>query len=171
MCQRLTVCPADTIRFFDSMGALTISNSVKEQLAALIRPFSPYLTVQFMETQRQVNGADCGLFAIANAFSLCSGKNLFGTIFNQQRMRRHLLSCFKARLLTPFPGKSRGIQEYKVLREEKVAVFCSCQLPDSKWEKKAMCSLCHEWFHASCQTIPQAVFKNKLHKFTCSHCQ
>ena len=129
VCVSTINCPADTIHFFDSMGAFTISNTVKEQLAALICPSSPYLTVQFMEMQKQDNCSDCGLFEIANAFSLCSGENPFGTIFNQQRMRRHLLNCFKARLFTPFPGTALSeIQKYKVLREEKVSVFCTCRL-------------------------------------------
>ena len=108
VCASTINCPADTIHFFDSMGALTISDTVKEQLVALIHPSSPYLTVQFMETQKQDNCFDCGRFAIANAFSLCSGENPFSTIFDQQRMRRHLLNCFKAWLFTPFPETARS---------------------------------------------------------------
>ena len=44
---------------------------------------------------------------------------------------------------------------------ESIGVYCLCHLPEMESEKMAQCGSCNEWFHKSCQQIPEAVFTDK----------
>ena len=48
---------------------------------------------------------DCGVFAIAFALQAALGQCVGDIAFDQSKMKNHLLECFKARKLTPFPTK------------------------------------------------------------------
>ena len=61
------------------------------------------LVLDVITMQKQVGGKDCGLFAIAVATAILFGKNIINTIFDQQKMRSHLLACFNAKSLSMFP--------------------------------------------------------------------
>ena len=53
--------------------------------------------------QQQQGGTDCGLFAIAYAFSLASGEDPTRIKFKQDNMRQHLIDCLQAGTMLPFP--------------------------------------------------------------------
>ena len=54
-------------------------------------------------------------------------------------------------------------------------LFCSCRMPWDKQDGKrrathmACCDKCEEWFHRSCENIPDRVFK-KMSQWKCSKC-
>jgi len=54
-----------------------------------------------MQTQR--GSVDCGVFAVAVATALANGNDPAALIFNQEKMRHHLLQCSEAGVLTAFP--------------------------------------------------------------------
>jgi hypothetical protein len=64
------------------------------------------LEVIDLPVQQQPNGADCGLFAIANGFAFASGTLPFWSTLTYDHivMRKHLLNCFNARTMLPFPA-------------------------------------------------------------------
>ena len=52
----------------------------------------------------QVGSTDCGgLFAIAYAADILNGNNIYDLIYNQTKMREHLIACFEQRKITTFP--------------------------------------------------------------------
>ena len=59
--------------------------------------------VKLMNNQKQQGFRDCGLFAIANATSLCFGDDPTFLEFEQNEMRQHLLDCIEKGQMTPFP--------------------------------------------------------------------
>ena len=59
--------------------------------------------IDLKRTQIQKGSQDCGLFAIAIATALLNGLDMSQITFCQEDMRQHLISCFTAKLLTPFP--------------------------------------------------------------------
>ena len=61
------------------------------------------LTVDIPSVQQQSGSVDCGLFAEAYAFELANGKRPSDVVFDQKRMRSHLLDCIESGKLTPFP--------------------------------------------------------------------
>jgi len=46
---------------------------------------------------------DCGLFAIANAASICFGQDPAANVFDQSLMRLHLAQCIDKKMITLFP--------------------------------------------------------------------
>ena len=50
----------------------------------------------------------------------------------------------------------------RVKKVQKVAVYCQCRLPwdrhDTSLGSLAQCRACKEWFHQSCESIPQDAF-------------
>ena len=59
----------------------------------------------YSSLQKQEGGADCGVFAIAIAISLCH--DIIPSTFNQSQLRLHLLSCFEDYLIARADGYSR----------------------------------------------------------------
>ena len=51
----------------------------------------------------QVRSTDCGLFAIAYVKGILNGNNVYDLIYDQTKMREHLIACFEQRKITTFP--------------------------------------------------------------------
>ena len=99
-------CSPVHVRVYDSLFTYPSSSAVR-QICNLVRTHKSTLVVEMMDVQIQSGGDDCGLFAIAFAFALCSGRNPCNVTFTQQLMRDHLSSCFHVRKLSPFPSDSK----------------------------------------------------------------
>ena len=50
----------------------------------------------------QVGSTDYGLFAIAYALDILNGNNVYDLIYDQTKMREHLIACFEQRKITTF---------------------------------------------------------------------
>uniref|UniRef100_A0A1X7TU44 Ubiquitin-like protease family profile domain-containing protein n=1 Tax=Amphimedon queenslandica TaxID=400682 RepID=A0A1X7TU44_AMPQE len=61
------------------------------------------LRVQLVKTHKQIGSKDCGLFAIAMATAVLIGQDPKVLQFHQQSIREHLMDCFEAKKITPFP--------------------------------------------------------------------
>ena len=53
--------------------------------------------------QKQETGVECGLFAVANATTIAFGKDPTKFIYDEKRMREHLVYCFPQKDLELFP--------------------------------------------------------------------
>ena len=60
--------------------------------------------MQVLPVQQQKGSVDCGCFAIAFAVSVVLGENLAHHIYNQTKMREHLVMCFEQGFFIPFPS-------------------------------------------------------------------
>ena len=127
--------------------------------------------------QQQSGGSDCGLYAIAFAFLLCSGNNPHVVALLQTHMRRHLASCINERQFTNFPEGRKcrvGRRRYRE-KSEVVSVYCVCRQP---WARSVQscgalvqCSQCKEWFHQACEGIDKNVLmQSKDFLWFCSQC-
>ena len=54
--------------------------------------------------QHQTNVDDCGVFAIAFAMAICSGRNPEELQFNVSVMRQHLFNCLERQQMSLFPA-------------------------------------------------------------------
>ena len=169
VCLSTMDCPPDTICVYDSQNSTVVRPALQKQLATLVKPVSRSLTVNIMASQGQAGSSDCGIFAIANALALCSGDGPSSTHWSQDQMRAHLIACFKARALTPFPGKKMPLTKERLLKAINIPVFCHCRQPEDRKKKMALCHVCQEWYHTSCEDIPKTIFSCKQ-AFTCSLC-
>ena len=104
-------------------------------------------------------------------FALCNGESPNSIRWDQKLMRGHLLKSFEQGKIKPFPGwelHDRKIEEEEVVTELNVKVYCSCRMPHDQ-KKMAQCIKCNDWFHQTCENIPDSVFRKRV-PFTCTSC-
>ena len=65
-------CPPAVVCVYDSLH-YQLSPSVKKTVADLLQTKKEHIIIQYMNTQVQEGGSDCGLFAIATATTLSWG--------------------------------------------------------------------------------------------------
>lgn len=63
---------------------------------------------------QQLGGADCGLFAIAFALSLAGGRDPTKMVFDQRKLRSHLVTCLTTEKFTDFPELQSTGGKFKV---------------------------------------------------------
>ena len=129
--------------------------------------------------QLQLNGFDCGVFAIAYATDIVFDKGMASLSYDRQEMRKHLLRCLQRDDLEPFPNSIKKNKRGKSIKH-RVQIYYHCQMPFSNSDPDvdkglfmATCAACNEWFHKKSERINALVFKDvgKAKKWTCRHCQ
>ena len=100
---------------------------LKKQMRMLFSPDDALPSYQQMKTQKQVGGKDCGLFTIANALEVLGGNDVSQVIFDQSKMRKHLISCFENGKISPFP-------KYKISRSSNSNQETKQPAPDAEWQ-------------------------------------
>ena len=121
-------CPPSTIDVYDSFHG-TLSSRSKRLVADILHDKSQSFTIRYQDAQWQSNGCDCGLFALANATSLCYSTNPCKVTYDQSKMREHFLQCIEEGKMAPFP--IRGQSRVRRFRSENVDIYCVCRLPDA----------------------------------------
>lgn len=94
---------AGAVDIFDSLPAKTIPMQVKLQIASIITHPGNKMKLNMKYCQKQQGGVDCGLFAIANAISLCEGKDPGMLTYDQSTMRKHLEKCLATTNMVGYP--------------------------------------------------------------------
>ena len=95
-------CQANEINVYDSLYS-RLSVAARKQACSMLDTTEAMLTIRMQEVQSQSGGADCGVFAIAFAVSLCQGKDPCSISLEQPLMRQHLTECLSNQFMTPFP--------------------------------------------------------------------
>ena len=124
-----------------------------------------------MDVQKQLNGSDCGIFAIAYCYELCSGLDPCKAKLDCKMVREHLSLCLQNHCMSWFPVLGERRAASKVKSTQEVDLHCSCHMPEGKGEQFAECDGCNKWFHQHCQDIPNEVFNDTqdVH-WLCSDC-
>ena len=162
-------CTTGSVKVYDSMH-LKLSPRTKKLVADLMMTRDKAIVVTYSNVQWQSGGSDCGLFALAFATSLCEGHDPATILYDQPRMRDHLLSCIIAGKITTFPQRSsRRRARVNKAETELIPVFCKCRLPDDGGIM-IQCSQCDEWYHESCIRLPDKYLNSEL-SWCCSQCK
>ena len=101
--KRLSACDcdgADIIVFYSKYVSLT--KSTMTLLTNLVKSKNRFFTAQITNTIKQSGSSDCGVFAAAYASSLAFGHNPCAFVYDQCRMREHLLRCLQQKKMEPF---------------------------------------------------------------------
>ena len=164
-------CQENRIKVFDSLRQ-KLSKKEKQKLcsclAVLLNTSSSNMVIEWPSMQRQSGESDCGLFAVAIATSLLNGEDPGSKSYDQSVMRGHLAVCFHCEELAVFPASSsKCVKNDK--KEETIKVFCHCRMPFKNGDFMIECSVCLEWFHRSCDKVPQTVTDKTL--FHCMNCK
>lgn len=149
------------------------SPSLLRQVAVILKSKEKSFVIRHVEVQRQSGTKDCGLFAVAFAVSLCMRHDPHMQSYDQSQMRTHLKNCISKNLMTSFPpaSKPRRLGRVKFLKEQRISVFCVCRLP---WDRRnktkgalVFCTVCKDWFHQVCCSIPQSFLDDQQQEYTC----
>ena len=82
-------CQSNEVKIYDS--AFDNIPYLEEQvISSLVDTNEREIDMKVMDVQQQTNGNDCGLFAIANAVTLCLGLNPCQYNYKAREMRGHL---------------------------------------------------------------------------------
>ena len=168
----------DSIFMFDSLGFDRPSRSIMApslsiQLGIMYgKNTDQDLEVIINDTQKQTNGVDCGVFAIAHLTEFCIKGTLNPTVtFDTKSMRKHLQSCLESGILSSFPTLPRRPNRNRYTAKHKsvsIKVHCKCRLPECLGDM-IKCNACKISFHKHCvdKHIDIACPKNK---FLCEIC-
>ena len=105
----------------------------------------------------QTNHSDCGVYAIANAVEFannglqsCLDEMTCDWIYDEDKMRIHLLKCFEKKQLTPFPKIGRKHRIKLKPKHHKIVINCPCRLPNFFHFEMIGCSKCNASWHKKC---------------------
>ena len=139
-------CVPGKVKVFDSLYRHLHVETCSAIAGLLCSPLEE-IQVEMPRTQRQTNGSDCGLFAIAFATSILHGEDPCQEAYDVLKMRPHLVQCLKQGKMFPFPPASKKF----FVHEEKafhIKLACSCRMPVTRSMKK--CILCSKLCHIHC---------------------
>lgn len=139
-----------------------------EQIAWMLYSRSPSISLMWPDVAHQTGSHACGLFALANAFALCSGIQPEDCAWDQPKMWHHLSGCIDEGILTMPPCTSSVRQHAGIIHQEEERVYCLCRQPALRNRFMIQCMTCKEWFHRGCERIPRLVNKSTI--YNCSLC-
>ena len=87
---------------YDSLFNNVINDNIGQQTRSLLGEEFKKMTI--MPVQQQKKASDCGVFAIAYATSLVYEEAPETVMYDNTKMRPHLLKCLQCRVLKPFPN-------------------------------------------------------------------
>ena len=101
---------------YDSKSCRGLSQDMEQQLKAI---YGGSRSVVIPHIAQQHGSKDCGLFAIAHAWHLAQDDKPQDLVFEQKKMREHLINCFDSVQLRPFPHTqkraTRTVSDYHTL--------------------------------------------------------
>ena len=146
----------------------TLSKETVRLITSMVHVPSSELKVVMMDVEKQSNGSDCGVLAIAYAFDVCSGMNPCSVRFDHSKIRPHLITCLENCQVSRFPvlGQRESVQR----KPKTVELHCSCRMPEEEGDEMAKCDSCHIWYHRHCMDIPSEVFGESEVHWECKRC-
>ena len=144
----------------------TVGTTTKVLLAQLVHTDKPTFSVKLSSVSKQSGSSDCGLYAVAYITHIAFGDDPSLVIFNQSKMREHLLKCLEEQQMQPFPIMKKLRTSGSPSRVIEVQVCCYCRCPDDGSKMVACDGECGNWFHVKC--INTTVHRNK--KWYCKIC-
>ena len=166
ICVSTVGCPTNVINLYDSLKSSRASPNTVCQIANFFHCQNSSFTIQGISSKTQSGTADCGLFAIATATSLCFEQPPASILWDQSEMCKHLGKCFEKKKLEPFPGwPLERFKEEDIITQQVIPVYCNCWMPEDKKRKMAQCVQCKDWYHQTCSVFKK---KEKFLSFICS---
>ena len=168
-------CQPYSVKVYDSLFRGQLSPNIQKQTAAILRSEATEITFSVQSVQQQPNVNDCGVFAIAFLVDLLF--KVHPGQFNVEDMRPHLHeSLLRGMFECPFPKTEQAQQHSLPFKNIVVLVHCVCRMPHFKSDEEeqalqmAECDRCHCWYHRSCVSIPDRVFKKRDQLWYCPNC-
>ena len=145
----------------------TLSPSTELQIAQVYSPLIQCngLLISVVALQQQEGANNCGLFSIAAAYHAAMNDNVDSLVFDEAKMRAHLIKCFEKGKLSRFPRTKKAMPKRPTPQTIAITIYCMCKRPDS-FEDMVMCDKSSEWYHYRCAKIR----KEPVGNWFCSGC-
>lgn len=159
--------PENTVFMYNSLDQDIPTDAVK-QICNMLKLQSPMLTINSAPVQYQGATLDCGLFAIANMYSIASDYEPANLHFDQSSMRDHLLKCIQKGAMDDFLLSQCPTARVRS-RVLTVSLHCVCRQPVAfSVAADIACAVCSKTFHSMC--LGKSVLENLTGRtFSCSH--
>ena len=159
-------CKINQVNVYDSSRIGDIPISSKEVVASLVKTSMKHTTLTFPDVQQQTGGADCGLFVLAFAYTLCEGAIPEKLTYKQHAFRSHFLDCLMNKEISSYPADGiMRVPSKPLLKTFKV--YCLCRLPDIG-DGMVKCCQCFERFHWCCVQVHEDTRPSKWYCTTCT---
>lgn len=133
---------------YDSMHS-TAPDTLQQQNAALLHTQEEAIKLKFTKVSMQANGSDSGVYAIAYATALCLGTSPAKLLFDNSKMRFHLMKCLEDGCSMKFPARQTS-RKVTVKSVQCIPIHCTCRIPSVDGIDMIECSACNNWFHVHC---------------------
>ena len=161
-------CEKGVVNVYDSLYS-SVLDSTTHLIASMVSSSASKLVVRMMDVERQSNGSDCGVLAVAYIFDICSGFDPCMVKFNHKLIRQHLVTCLENCQFSRFPllGERTCSPHMSI---QPVDLHCSCHMPEAPGDEMALCDSCQIWYHRHCMDIPSDVFGELDIPWVCKAC-
>ena len=172
-------CTDNSVRIYDSLSdddpEAALSLDVQKQVCCLLRPVTKSLAFDIVNVKQQNTSYDCGIFALAYATELALNKEPLSCNLSSctDILRTHLLQCFEANKMAPFPQSQRErrvAMGSRIKYHKKVEVYCQCRMPYDPECNMVECCTCTQWFHLLCVGETRSVKDLEKRKWNCPKC-
>ena len=154
---------------YDSMHSIA-PDMLQQQIAALLQTKDEAITLKFAKVSMQTNGSDCGVYAIAYATALCLGTSPAKLLFDDSKMRPHLIKCLEDGCFTMFPVRQTS-RKVTIKAAQCIPVHCTCRMPSVDGTSMIECSACKNWFHILCVSPSPSVLNCTDLPWYCEVCK
>lgn len=169
-------CNANAVKIYCSLNYVPSEECIKV-ITDYIKFKNRTISLYIMNTERQNSVNDCGLYAIAYATSLLNGRDPINCVYDQQKMREHLIQCLeKDFCVREFPCTSQRTVRNTHITKKICTLNCVCFSAFCKEKDNDMiqCNYCRVWFHKDCIKMEEKQYKeyklNKNKRFRCNDC-
>ena len=144
------IVKCNVVYVFDSLQSTSLDLATKKQICCLTRPNNGTMTIDFVSLVRQQNSSDCGVCVLAYAMEIAAGHDPSSAVWDNDRMRKHLIHCFEQGRMSRFPiQRNRRIPlGRRIQHSTSEGIYCICRMPNDESMPMIMCGLCHRWFHS-----------------------
>ena len=101
-----------SVDYYDSLFHGGIKDHVKLQIPNISKTENSELEIHIRSCQKQKNGVDCGIFAVANAYYILSGIDVSSIRIVENKMRAPFLQCLEQGHFEPFSEKQTDVDTF-----------------------------------------------------------
>ena len=84
-----------TIDYYDRLFHGRIRDHVTLQICNICKSENSLLQINTRSCQQQINGVNCGIYAVAKVFYILSGTDVSDIKIDENRMTAHFLQCLE----------------------------------------------------------------------------
>lgn len=152
VCATSIGCQRGQVKIYDSYLPIepSLPSHLQQKLATIVFTDAEEMEVLWMDTARQPNTRDCGIYSIAAATALCLQVDPSECGWHSaNQMRNHLITCFVMGEMSEFPHLYSSRRIPRPPLQETIPLVCHCRQPVTN-KSMIRCTGCTKQVHINC---------------------